>query len=318
MKVHIVTDSGAHFTDARLLKQYPITVVPNKVTVGARAYQPGVDISSEEMLNLIAQSSTPPALTPPSASDFLHAYTQASADCDAIISIHTSREISSSWGNGRRAAQQMGGPCPVAIVDSQSICVGQGMLVRLAAQAAQTATDFDALVRQVRGAVERIYALYYVETLDLLLHNQIINPSHGILGAMLGIKPFVSIESGQLTLIEKVRNRIQAIERLVEFVIEFDEIEEAVIVQPRSAINEQTRMLQERLTVEFPGRAFAHSLYGPALATLIGSDASGVIILERAADGLRSRAHAFDDDDDDDDDSDDDSLIRDDDDSEED
>lgn len=280
MNVHIVTDSSAHFTDARILKQYPITVVPNKITIGSKSYYEKVDISTEEALHLIAHQPSPPTLTPPSAADFLRAYSKIAADYDAIISIHTSREINSSWANARRAAQQLAGHCNLAVVDSQSICVGQGMLVRAAAKAAQTATDFEALVRTVRGTIERIYSIYYVETMESLLHNKIISPAHGILGTMLSVKPFLTIENGQLIAIEKVRTRLQAIERMVEFVVEFEELEEAVILQPKSSITEQTRMLQDRLTVEFPGREFAHSIYGAALAVLIGADASGVVILE--------------------------------------
>jgi fatty acid-binding protein DegV len=110
--------------------------------------------------------------------------------------------------------------------------------------------------------------------------------SHTILSALLGIKPFIGVEHGRLALIEKVRTRAQAIDRLVEFVVEFAEIEDVVILQHKTYMSEQTRMVQDRLAVEFPGQYFPYSLYGPSMASLIGADATGLVVLERETDSI--------------------------------
>ncbi|MBZ0288499.1 MAG: DegV family EDD domain-containing protein, partial [Anaerolineae bacterium] len=207
-------------------------------------------------------------------------YTRLAADADAIVSIHPSRHLSASWENGRVAAEQISGHCEVFVIDSQSISAGQGMLVREASSAVGNDLSADEVVRRVRGTVERIYAIFYVESVNLLLQNRFISSSHAVLGTMLGVKPFLAIENGQLTPMEKVRTRTQAVERLVEFVVEFTEIDDVVILQNRAHLSEQTRMIQDRLAVEFPGRQFPYALYGPSLAALIGVDATGVVILE--------------------------------------
>src|SRR5690606_2996593 len=198
----------------------------------------------------------------------------------AIISIHASREISPSLGMARRAAQQVAGNCRIVVVDSETVSVGQAMLVRVAVRAAQEQDTLEDVVRVVRGAVERIYTVFYTESMDYLLQSRIMSPSHTILGAMLGIKPFLSVENGRLQPMEKVRTRAQAIERLVEYAVEFSDIEDMVILQHKPFMSEQTRMLQERLAVEFPGRHFPYGMYGPSLAALIGADATGLAILE--------------------------------------
>jgi DegV family protein with EDD domain len=185
-----------------------------------------------------------------------------------------------SWHNARRAAQQLSGDCEIALVDSQTLCVGQGILVKYAAELLPTDEPFEAIVRKVRGAVDRIYGVYYVENVNFLIQNKLLAPSHGILSSMLGVKPFLAVEDGRLMAIEKVRTRSQAIERVAEFVVEFEEILEAVIIQPRLGLSETTRMLQDRLAVEFPDREFQHSLYAASLAALIGADANGFVLLE--------------------------------------
>lgn len=281
MTIHIVTDSGAVFTNARTIQQYPVTVVPNKINIGGKLYRENVDFTADEAMKIIATQTRPPEIIPPTVEEFAAIYGRLSRTSTAIVSIHTSREISQSWQNAREAARQVSGSCEVAVVDSQTICVGQGMLVRLGSQAILEGREFEDVVNVVRGAVERIFSVYYVESPLYLQRSELMSESRTILLAMLGLKPFLSIEDGRLIVTEKVRTRSQAVERLVEFLTEFEELEDAAIIQNRPHITEQTRILQDRLAVDFPGRHFPYTLYGASLAALIGADATGVVVLEK-------------------------------------
>jgi DegV family protein with EDD domain len=281
MTIHIVTDSSAVFVSAQFTQQHPVTIVPNKITLGDRVYREGIDISAEDALKLIGATSGVVNITPPTVADYVEVYGRLAATHDAIISIHASREIFLNWQNARTAAQQMMGHCEIVVIDTQTLCAAQGMLVQVAAMASETGASLDDVVRLVRGAIDRVYAIYYVETVDFLARNEIMSASHAVLGTMLGIKPFVALEDGHLIPIEKVKTRGQAVERLVEFAVEFTEIEDAVILQPRSCGIDPLRALQERLALEFPGQYFPHKVYSPSLGALIGADATGMVILER-------------------------------------
>ncbi len=283
---HIIADSGATLTNPRLLTQFPITIVPNKITINGTTYREGVDASSEELVRMMNTSTTLPIVTAPSPAELTAAYAKASRHGSAILSLHTSRELSQSWANGRLAARQLTETCPIANIDSQTVCVGLGMLVRVATQAIQGTQDFDSAVKQVRGAVERLFSLYYVESLDYLHQRQIMEPSRALLSAITGIKPFLSMEEGKLIVTEKVRSRTQAVERLVEFVSEFEELEDAAIIQHRPTMTEQARMLQERFAADFPGRHFPCVACGASLAALIGTEATGVVVLEKEGSGF--------------------------------
>ncbi len=280
LNIHIVTDSSAHFAQARFGRDNLVTVVPNKLEIGGKLIAEGVDLSHEDAIRHMHGLRIPPALHAPSVADYVQVYNRVARHADAVISIHPSREITASWANARKAAQQVSAHNRIAVIDSQSICAGQGMLVQTALEAARTEATFDDLVRLVRGVVDRVYSVYYIETIDFLLHNKLISPSHGILGAILGIKPFVAIENGQLTVIEKVRTRAQAVERLVEFVVEFTDITDILLLQSRGDMTEQTRLLQDRLAADYAGRTFPFEVYNASLAALIGTDATGVVILE--------------------------------------
>lgn len=284
--VLIVTDSCAHFPNPQVLQQLPITVVPNRITIAGKTYREGVDLHTEDAFRLLAHQAYAPALHEPTIADYLAVYSRLGREAAGIISIHASRELLPSWQNARAAAQQMAGQCEIAVIDSQTISTGQALLVQLAVTYAEQAQTMDDIIRELRGAVDRIYSVYCVETMSYLLQNNIMAAPHTILGTMLGVRPLLAIEAGRFKPMEKARTRIQVIERLVEFAAEFSDLDDAVIVQNRTSISEQTRILQDRLAVEFPDRHFPYTAYGPSLAALIGTDAAGLVVLESELDRI--------------------------------
>lgn len=275
MNVHIVTDSSAH-------GQLPpnVTVVPHTIALGGKTYREGVDLSSEDALRLFNHQPYAPLIHVPTQAEYLEVYERLARENDAIISIHASREILTSWQNARAAAQGVMGRVQIEVIDSRTISAGQAMLVRLVARSLADGASVDESVRILRGAIERIYSVYYVESTDFLMQNRIMTPSHSILGMMLNLKPVLTVEEGRLVPMEKVRTRIQAIERLVEFVVEFTAFDDAMIVQHRPGLSDGTRMLHDRLAAEFPDRRFPSTLYGASLAALIGAEATGLVVLE--------------------------------------
>ena len=278
--IHIVTDSCACFVNEQVLRQHPITVVPNTITIDGKAYRENVDISPEDVLRLITQHPRSFTVSAPTAEDYAAVYRRLSRDHDAIISIHASRELYPCWQYARLAVQQLAGHCEIAVIDSQTIGAAQAMLTRVAGKAIQQQETLDNIIRIVRGAIERLYSIYYVETLDYLLKNKIMSASHTVLGTYLGIKPFLTLEEGHIALVEKVRTRTQAIDQMVEFILEFTDIEDIAILQHKAHLTEQTRLLQDRLMMEYPGQYFPYAVYNPSLAALIGPDATGVVVLE--------------------------------------
>lgn len=287
-RIQIVTDSGARFSNPRLVRHFPVTILPNIIEIGGRQFQEGIDLDTETAFELMSRQGRPPKVFPPSENDYAELFARLSHFCDAVISVHPSRELSDSWRYGRLAAQQVNSDCEIAVVDSQSLCAGQGMLIRVAARAAQELETVEEVIQTVRQAVNRIYSVYCVGDVSFLRHQGIMKPSHAILSAHLKIMPFVSLEDGQIIVIEKIRNRGDVIERLVEFLVEFTELEDAVVLQDKKQISEETRIMQDRLALEFPGQHFPFTMYSATMASFLGAKATGVAVLEKESDDLEN------------------------------
>ena len=280
-KVKIVTDSTAYL-EASVVKKLGITVVPLTVRLEDETFQEGVDITAEEFFQKLALSSAMPTALPPSVGDFLAVYTELSNTTDQIMSVHLSGKLSETCDRAAVAAQAFLGRCEIAVIDSLTTSLGLGILTTAAAQAAAQGQSLEEIEFLIRGMIPRIYIAFLAGTLKYLEREGRIGQAQALLGGMLNIKPFLTIEDGEIIPLEKVRDSDGAVDKLFEFVGEFSQIEQMAIIQSTPNPIEETKMLIERLEVIFPKVKPPILVYGPVLACHVGPDGLGVIVYERS------------------------------------
>jgi DegV family protein with EDD domain len=279
-RVRVVTDSTAYL-DSEVVKKLGITVLPLQIHLGAETFMDGPDLDREMFFRQMARSSVPPRSVPPSVDVFVRTYQELSQTTDQVLSLHVSGGLSGACAVARQAADQLLGRCEIAVIDSQTVSVGLGILVKAAGEAAAEGQSLDQIERLIRSMIQRIYVVFFVETLDYLEREGRIRPAQALLGAMLNIKPFLTMDEGELIPMEKVRSRDKAVDKLYEFVAEFSDIEQIAILQSTPQHMEETKLLLERLDMTFPGLEVPIAVYGPTLASHLGLGALGVIVLER-------------------------------------
>src|SRR3989304_5529946 len=76
----------------------------------------------------------------------------------------------------------------------------------------------DEVVRIVRGMVPRLYLVVFVADLTYLERSGLVTRSQALLGNMLGILPFLTMEDGKLGPRGKGRSRPRAVGKVVGFV----------------------------------------------------------------------------------------------------
>jgi DegV family protein with EDD domain len=283
-KIRIVTDSSAQFLDPSIVRRFGITVLPQTVLMGGRAYQEGIDIDPAHYLRLAADTATLPHHQPPTAAQFAQVYESIRRDAengsDKILVIAMSRSMSRTWDHAQEAIPATLGRMKITVLDSMSCSLGLGTLVETAARLAESIDDLDQLARIIRKRTQTLYALFYTEAFDSLKQAGLLTDSHATLGAMLGIKPFVTIEEGVLQAVEKVRTRTQVLDKLIEFAAEFENNDRLYILH--GSVGDSVRQLSERLEVELGRAQIPDLLYCPTLATFIGPEALGLMVCQSA------------------------------------
>jgi DegV family protein with EDD domain len=276
-QVKIITDSSADLSP-EVAARLGITVLPVSIHFGNKTFRDGIDINATEFFDRLKHNSVFPTTSPPVPSLFEDTFAELMKQTDQIVAVHASSKLSQTFARAQRASSPLLGRAKIHVIDSQLVSVGLGMLVTAAAQAAESGANVDEVVRLVRGMIPRIYIAFFSDTLEYLERGGRIRKAQAILGGMLNIKPLLILEDGDIVALEKVRTRTKAVEKLVEFIIEFAHIERMVILH--STTPEDVNLLIEQVNLALPNLDMKVELYGPALGTHLGPGALGVVVYE--------------------------------------
>jgi DegV family protein with EDD domain len=284
-RIHIVTDSSVRFTHPEIFKGDLITLAPVTFRSGDKTVVDSPTLPNQDATILYDAIGQTPLISAASTEEIITIYNRLQKETKQILSIHTSSSLSEAYQSATQASEHFLGRCDIQVIDSQTLSVGLGFLVQTAYEASKSGVPFDEIVRLIRGMIPRIYMVFYLDDMFYLERNQQVNRSQAILGNMLGIIPFLTVENGKLALMEKVRARPRAIEKLIEFVSEFTDMQRICILFGGWKPDEDAFIIEERLSMLYPDLEVSHINYGPYLASYIGLHSVGVVVLEGETDG---------------------------------
>ncbi|HET6447617.1 MAG TPA: DegV family protein [Conexibacter sp.] len=218
-----------------------------------------------------------PTTSQPSIGDFLAVYEPLLAEGREIVSIHLSGAISGTFASAEQARDQLAGRGRdrIHVVDSQSACGGQGLVV-LAAHAAAahgaTAQEVVAHAREARAALQMWFA---VDTLEYLRRGGRIGSAQAWLGSALKIKPILTLEE-EITPVERVRTSGRAFERMVDYMkARQADGADAWVVQHIQAHAEAARLVERGREIFGSDPSFVSEI-GPVIGTHVGPGLLGV------------------------------------------
>ena len=213
-RVAIVTDSTSDLP-AELRAELGISVVPLTVTVGARSYLDGVEITPDEFYSLVARSPEFPTTSQPSPGMFVETYERLLGTHDAVLSIHLSSHLSGTHSSAVQAAGMIGGD-RIRVLDSELVSMPLGLLVLAAAETAKggaSAGDVADAIEPIRRAAT---AFFTVASLESLRRGGRIGGAQALIGSVLQVKPVLRLTDGRVTPVERVRTYDKAVARVIE------------------------------------------------------------------------------------------------------
>ncbi len=262
MPVKIVTDSGADLPD-QLAKELGITVVPIYVRFGEEVYRDRVSISEDEFYERLTHDPVHPSTTQPGPQDFLEAYQKLSADADGIVSIHISGKLSGTCNSALMARDMLETGCPVEVVDSEMLTMSLGLIVIAAAEMAKAGESMDKIVEWVKQAIPKTYLFALLDTLEYLKKGGRIGKVKALLGAVLSVKPVLTMKEGELVPAGQARTRAKGIDKLFDFVENAGNIQDLAIVY--NTTPDEAQNLAERLGSVFNTEKIRMARLGPGL-----------------------------------------------------
>ena len=215
MAVAIVTDT-CHYLPRALLAERGIHQVSLYIHWGEESQRESEIDDYDAYYERLGTSAELPTTSQPSIGDFLAVYEPLLDAGQDIVSIHLAGGMSGTVGSAEQAREQLGDRADrVHVVDSETACGGQGLVVLAAAAAARAGADGQAVEERARRARSHLKMWFAIDTLEYLRRGGRIAGAQAWLGGALKIKPILTVES-QITPVERVRTSRRAFERMVD------------------------------------------------------------------------------------------------------
>lgn len=182
----------------------------------------------DEFYKLLRSSEVFPSTSPPGKGEFLEVYQNLIASGD-IISLHISAAQSLTYSHAleavkegeeefRKRREESGSmrPPKIAVVDTRVNSIGLGLLVRFASRMARRGLDVEQIAEKIQSITPKLQFLFLVNTLEYLRKGGRIGGARAFLGTLLGIKPILAMEKGEVQAVDKARGGRKAQPKLVE------------------------------------------------------------------------------------------------------
>lgn len=277
MTVKIVTDSLSDIT-SDIAQGLGITVVPLTVSFGKESFLDRVTMTTDEFYYKLTHDPTWPTTTQPPPGDFINVYNKLAEETDEILVITLSTKLSGTYQSALNAKDIFEGKCRIEVIDSLTVAMGLGLIAIAAAKAAQAGANLDEVADLVHRAMSRSHLVAYFDTLKYLAKGGRIGKAQGLLGAMLSIKPILTVKDGEMSPVTRLRSQAAGMDYLYNSVAGFPHIEELAV--EHATTPDDADRLVERLSSLFPKERIYRSTLSPVVGTYAGPGAMAVSVLE--------------------------------------
>lgn len=276
-RIKIVTDSVSDLSPEEV-EAWDITVIPTFVNYEGNSYaDDGVELHRDEFYDLMPKLEVHPTTAAPSQGLAQEMLEKAFKDADHLVCVHLAGKLSSTIQAIKLGAENIPED-QITFIDTNTVSIGEGHLVSLAAEVARDTNDVQQIVDAVVRARDHAHVYAAIASMDSLRRSGRITSWMAQVGDLLQIKPIIEVKDGEVVPHSRVRTFKRAIKQLETIAREQGELDRLGILHIRNEAG--AKDLYERLQDIAPQNTFIREA-SPSLGVHIGNGSLGIATLSK-------------------------------------
>ena len=214
--------------------------------------------------------------------DTLHQrFIELTSEFDEVLCITLSSGILPFHQNIQKAASICSGNHKIRVIDSLSTVAGLGLMVKAAQRELNHQKTAEQTEAVIRSQIPNIFTALCTSDIFTLNANGLVDLPQAVISRMLGISVIYSIEDGFLSAVSKAKNSQAAVEFFVEYVSEFEEVDNVTFVHSSIPLPYDLSLLKDQVTALFPSIPLTQIPASATTNALFGANAFGLVIQQK-------------------------------------
>ena len=213
--LRIVTD-GAADLPAGWEEEFDIQIIPINIHFGEEAFLQYIEMDLDGFYNKVDLGSVFPKTSQPSPHQFVEFYKKIAQPGDTILSVHVTSKLSGTYASAVAAAKEVQDMFNVVALDSAGGSMGLGFMCRAARQMERAGKGVDEIVKYIESVRGAVLIILTLDTLDYARRSGRVGTLSAALASVLNVKPIAVLKDGVVDMVDKVRTRKAALERVLQ------------------------------------------------------------------------------------------------------
>ena len=208
MAVKLIIDAGCDLSQKQA-EALGVVLVPMTIRFGNEEYRSGIDLSHEEFYKKLAASADLPTTSQPAPFVYEEIYRKIKHHGDEAVVLCVSSALSGTYQSAVIASD--GYEDCIYVVDTRAVSLAQKILLDYAIALKTHGVSAKEIADAVEKKKDDVCAYGAVETLEYLIKGGRLSKAAGAVGSVLGIRPILCLQGGELAVAGKARGTKGAI-----------------------------------------------------------------------------------------------------------
>ena len=200
------------------LEDFDIQVIPISIHFRGRNYLHGVELTDEQFYEMADAGQDYPKTSQPSPQQFIEFYRRIAKVGDTILSLHVTAKLSGTFSSAVMAARELAEEYHVIPFDTETGSLAMGFMCREARLLERAGASLEKILQRLDHMRQANVIALTLDTLEYARRSGRVRSLQAALAAVLQIKPVITRQNGTLEVVERVRTRHRALDRILEIV----------------------------------------------------------------------------------------------------